>query len=284
MDFSARGRGCLTAACEGLVFEHFQWLGGPRRLSVRAERDSVEHWGVPGLMVGYTSDRGWQHLLQAVGGSVQMSSHASYSGSAVLQEHGRWRPDWTPDRVCLWWYLDFEEHPQLVALSQRVTHALDISPLVDVIPKNWLHLSLREVGFVDEFAPEAVRERVAHARRALAACEPLTLKVGSVGTLPGAVVLWAELHPSVEELRSHLTGHSLAASGFGGRDQRPHISVAYVRRECESQAVMRLVPPTVPVMVQVSRVILAAVTRREGHYEWTVQGEIALGSSATVTA
>ncbi|MCW2806083.1 MAG: hypothetical protein JWQ93_38 [Marmoricola sp.] len=199
-----------------------------------------------------------------------------------LLEHWRWRPDWTPDRIGLWWYLTFTDLPQVAATSREVTAALAGSPEVDVSPPSWLHLTLREVGFEDEVSPEAVEDCVIRTRRALAARLPFVLRVDAVGMLPGAVVLWVEPQDAVQDLRDQVAGREIAPAdreGLLGPFARPHISVAYVRRDGDPGPVQDLLPSPTPVQVPVSQVTLAAVTRRDQHYRWTVHTQVPIGAS-----
>jgi 2'-5' RNA ligase len=211
-----------------------------------------------------------------------MGPSAALGRPTRLVEHVRWRPDWAPDRVDLWWYLTLREHPQVAASSRSATRALQTSPHVDANPVAWLHLTLREIGFADEVTPEAVRECVARTRRALAAWKPLTLRVGTVGALPSAVVLWAEPRDAVEDLRAALTGRTEPITdrdGLLGPDaQWPHVSIAYVRHDCDPEQVLSHLPAVAPVQISISEVTLAAVTRHDTHYEWTVQAHVPLGA------
>jgi 2'-5' RNA ligase len=199
----------------------------------------------------------------------------------VLTEHWRWRPDWTPDRPCLWWYLTFEDQPAVARLGRQVTSGLAGSPYVDVNPPGLLHLTLREVGFTDEVPVSAVDATVEDTRRSLTGMAPFEVDVGHVGTLPGAITLWAEPTAAVERLRDGVVGQQVAQLPTAVPDPealRPHVSVAYVRRDCLPQQVLGLVPPTSTVTVSVSRVTLAEVTRRRHHYEWTVRARVPLGA------
>jgi 2'-5' RNA ligase len=199
-----------------------------------------------------------------------------------LHEHWRWRPDWPPERECLWWYLTFEDAPELARLAHEVTSALTASAYLDVIPPDWLHLTLREVGYADSLSDDDVATFVATASRRLALFESLALEVGPVGMLDGAVALCVRPAHAVQRLRDQLPGHStqpLAEDMPYPVAAPPHVSLAYVARDCRS-ADLRLAPgsATSRVGVRVSHVVLASVTRRDRHYQWTVRARLPFGA------
>lgn len=192
-----------------------------------------------------------------------------------LVEHWRWRPEWTPGRVCVWWYLTFEDHPVVAALAGAVGEQISGSVNVDLVPSEWLHLSLGEVGFADELPSGELGGVIDQARAALWSVGSFILRVGPVATLPGAVVLQAHSGTGVEQLRRHLPRRSpgsvpSAVPWPGPEEVEPHLSVAYINTHCEREDVMgHLTSEALPVSLRVEAVVLAAVTRRARHYEWT---------------
>lgn len=208
-------------------------------------------------------------------------THDPHAGTRALRNHWTWRPDWGPDRPCLWWYLTFGDQTEVVGLSKRLGAAVSGCSKVDVVPPRWLHLTLREVGYVDEVSPEEVDEVVRAARTRLADVSAFELDLGPAASLPGAVVVEALPAALVDQLRSCLPGR-------GPRPQNdehgpspvvlmPHVSIAYVNSDCPEPLVMDRVPEDVtPVRAQVDRVVLAVVTRHERRYQWTVRHDVAL--------
>lgn len=209
-----------------------------------------------------------------------MSRSAARTGPDRLVEHWRWRPDWTPERVCLWWYLTFEDHPALALLSAEAATSLQGCPDVDVIASPWLHLTLREVGFTDEVSAAELADVVARTEAQLADCPSFDVEIGPVRTLPGAVVLQVEPRSSVEDLRRHACGRPVSHAEASGVPEPeampPHVSIAYVRRDCRHLEVVRGLPRVAPVTVTLTQVTLAAVTRRDRSYQWTDVAQVSL--------
>jgi LigT like Phosphoesterase len=68
----------------------------------------------------------------------------------------RRRPGWRPGRLTYTWHLTFEHAPalhRLVAAYQgRLAGARGLNP----VPPRWLHLTVQEVGYVDEIPDDRV--------------------------------------------------------------------------------------------------------------------------------
>jgi 2'-5' RNA ligase len=215
-----------------------------------------------------------------------MVEDAHPSDTSRLGEHWRWRPEWRRDRACLWWYLTFEDAAAVRSLARRAQDLLGRAPQLDLIPFPWLHLTLLEVGFADE-VPAATVDRVADTtRRALEDFPGFDLDLGPVRSLPGAVVLEAQ-GDALHALHERLTDALLAARGADAvgalRAFVPHVSVAYVNRDCDPHEVMGpfdgadLSSPSPSATV--TGVRLAAVTRERRHYQWTTRAVVPLGRS-----
>ena len=200
-------------------------------------------------------------------------------------EHWRWRPDWRHDRACLWWYLTFEDAPAVRGLAQRVQGLLGRAPQLDLIPFPWLHLTLLEVGFADE-VPAATVDRVVEASRAeLDDFASFDVDLGPVRPMPGAVVLQAQ-GEALAPLHERLTDAVLTAQGADAagapRAFVPHVSVAYVNRDCDPGDVLGPLDgvdlPSPSPAATVGRVRLAAVTRERRHYQWTTRAVVPLAN------
>lgn len=188
-----------------------------------------------------------------------------------LLAHRSWRTDWTLERTCLYWYLTFENEPGLLALFDELVPALRTVDTVDVVPADWLHLTVLEVGYADEVVRTDVEQMVA-AAETIRDLMPLRLDVGPVSTMTDSVVLHVD--PSTGLLAVHTT----LAEGIGTlrrtnpEDEQfcPHVSIGYLNGDCRRDEVMAVFAGLAPrtVSVTVPRLTLAAVTRLETHYQW----------------
>jgi 2'-5' RNA ligase len=211
-----------------------------------------------------------------------MPAHQAWPRTRSLRNHWTWRPDWHTDRPCLWWYLTFEDQPGLAAALRDVRAALHRMPEIDVIPPQWLHLTLSEAGFPDEVTEDRVRVVVSAVAGALRDQPPLTVTLGPLTTLPEAAVLAAHPLQALRQLRRTVR-EATAAAGLspaapGEEDFWPHVSVGYLNRRTDPSALMAAVSASVPTRTEVTvdRVSLAAVTRRDQHYQWTLHTALPL--------
>ena len=205
-----------------------------------------------------------------------MTTTTKVSGVNFLRDHWQWRPDWAVDRAYLLWYLTFVE-AELEARIHTVQQALTDVPALDLVPPSWLHVTLDDVGFVDELLPAVVDDVIAAARVGLRDVELPSLRLGPIATTASAVVLLAEPADELSRLRDRLRAATIAVLGTRAlaelQNFRPHVSLAYASRAVARESLEARLSATQadPIVVPTAQVTLAAVTRRDHHYQWTVR-------------
>ena len=199
-----------------------------------------------------------------------------------LVDHWRWRPDWQAERPCLMWYLTFEDQPDLADLALRSHERLRPLATVDLIPVPWLHLTLDEVGFVDTVGPEDVHRVVESVRAVIADWRSGPIHLGPVTTMEDAVVLEATSAADLDELCGRLRTATSAVLDRGvGYEPMPfwgHVSLAYINQVCDAASVLAPLAALAEetLTVGVPHLTLAAVTRRDRHYQWSVRASLPL--------
>jgi 2'-5' RNA ligase len=201
-----------------------------------------------------------------------------------LDDHWQvWRPEWTPERPCLYWYLTFSPDQLVPAIGADLLRAVGRSGWLDAVPAEWCHVTVAEVGFTDELGAgdaEAVTSAVAGAARGE---DPVRLEVGPVQALRSAVALSVgprdrlrEVAALVREATSGVLGHPDAARL---PPYRPHLSLGYVNRTVTRSTAEELVAalPVVDVRLDLAALTLAAVTRRDHGYRWEVRSQVPWG-------
>jgi hypothetical protein len=211
-----------------------------------------------------------------------------YESHHELSSHWHWRPEWSVDRPCLLWYLTFENQPSLWRMVERLQERLRDTEALDPVPPPWLHLTMEDVAFADEIAPNQIEELVDSAASAIDgwAAPPLTL--GPVAPLGTALVLEAGPESPLRELRDRLRAGTSVALGpgkvRGPQHFRPHVSFAYINAPSDRGRLLEPVGDLVSerVVVAVPRLTLAAVTRRNRHYQWIARATLDLAVNAPV--
>ncbi|MDZ5662269.1 2'-5' RNA ligase family protein [Nocardioides sp. S-58] len=199
----------------------------------------------------------------------------------MLDHHWGWRPEWTEDRPCLYWYLSFDPAQVARAVPSALLDSISDTSWLEPIPLRWMHLTLCEVAFVDEVTDGQVDEAVRSITRRLPALDLTALTVGPPGGMGSAVVLGARPRQQLARLQQRLCAHTQDALGLTTDhtvedDFQPHVSLGYVNRSVAAAEVQELTSrhSDFEAELPVSCLILAEVTRNRTHYEWTVRAAV----------
>jgi 2'-5' RNA ligase len=205
-----------------------------------------------------------------------------------LENHWSWRPEWGVNRPCLMWYLSFENQPRLWHHAELIGERLAGVGTVDPVPTAWLHLTVHDVGFVDETPPDRVDDLVQLARSATDGWRAPTLHLGPVSAMNSALVLRAGPVDRLSDLRDRLRGCTAVAMGperaGGPRAFSPHVSVGYASFRTEVAGVLAPIADVAgeQLVVSVPRLTLASVTRRNRHYQWVARATLDLETVSLV--
>lgn len=212
-----------------------------------------------------------------------MSSGFDWPDVGELHDHwAEWRPEWTASRERLLWYLTFGDRPEVVDVAREASRSLPGCG-VDVVPPDWLHLTLEDLGFADEVLPGSARAAGQAVQEVLADEPPVRITLGPVSVLPGAVVLVARPVDHLRRLRALVRGAG-ASTGLqpveAHEELWPHVSLGYVNGRTDHQRVLREVDSLPPVSLEVTcdRLVQVQVIRANAHYRWRIIGEVRLGN------
>jgi 2'-5' RNA ligase len=206
----------------------------------------------------------------------------------TLAGHWSWRPDWTAEHRVWWWYATFEHEVAVHRLAEEAQGVLAPGAPVDLVPTRWLHLTLAEVGPATSLPRPLAYEAARNAAERVADLAPLDVQVGPMDTMFGAVVLQVQ-GSGLGDVHDRLVA-SLPAELPCRPAQRPfdpHVSIAYVARDCRRSDVLRSDDRTGALMsttirTRLDHLTLAEVVRDRGHYRWTPRCRIPLrGDAAT---
>lgn len=214
-----------------------------------------------------------------------MSPTAEWPEVERFRDHWTWRPEWTASRPRVLWYLTFVGAAELHDLSASYAEPLRKAG-TDVIPPQWLHLTVTDVGFADQLQEDAlpaVRDAV---RRGLSDEPPLELTLGPIRPLHGAVVLAAQPADRLRRLRQ-LVRQSTTAAGIPAPDDIdgpywPHVSLCYVNSDTDQDALWEVVRSAQGRTLEVGcgELVEVLVARRKGHYQWDALETVRLETPA----
>jgi 2'-5' RNA ligase len=208
--------------------------------------------------------------------------------AAELHDHWLWRPEWTPDRTCLYWYLTFDPDEIARAVGDAALESAHRTSWLDAVPPQWCHVTVADVGFTDELEQSDVEDVTAAVAEAVSGEEGLRLTLGPVQTYRSALVLAAGPLEGLRAVKDKVRRATSATLGPRHTDFHrqlfwPHLSLGYVNRAVDARTaadLARSVPP-VAARVDVHAVTLAAVSRRDHRYQWQVQAQVDLLGGAS---
>jgi 2'-5' RNA ligase len=148
-----------------------------------------------------------------------------------MEDHWRLAPGSDPGRARLMWFMTVGNYPQVAELARLGQQRLAGLDGLDLVPRQWLHLTTLIAGYADEITPDQIRVMVDQARRLLARTPPVTITLGRVLYHPRAIMLGVGPPGALDPV---LRAAQEAARTATGRDGElhsepwtPHITLAY---------------------------------------------------------
>ncbi|MEE1820829.1 2'-5' RNA ligase family protein [Streptomyces sp. BE20] len=201
---------------------------------------------------------------------------------ATMADHWWWRPGWRPGRRFYTWHITFAASTDVHRLAADYRQALADVPGLDLVPDQWLHLTMQGLGFTDEVSETDARAIADAAIRRLAKLPAFDLVLGPAITTPEALLLTARpaepVHAVRLALRSAITDvwptAPEPADGF-----RPHVSVAYSNTAGPARPASDALAGVTshPVTARITAAELIVLGRDRHMYEWDTYAHASLG-------
>lgn len=192
----------------------------------------------------------------------------------------RWQPGWEPGRRGLAWLIPLAD--QLRQLANGYQYALVDLPGFDLVPLEWMHILVQDVGFEDEIGSDKTEALTAAAREHLAGAAPLALTFDQGVVLPESLALPAKPQSAIDDLRTRLRRAS--AEVVGELPPEPdevdrHPALAYSSAEGTGVFAAATLGAAVvePTTAKVDSVPLVRLSRDHSCTEWEVLAEVPLG-------
>jgi 2'-5' RNA ligase len=210
-----------------------------------------------------------------------------------MRRHWWWRPGWRPGRRLYAWHLTFGD--QTISRGQadlrRVVGdyqaRLAKLPGLDLVPAEWLHLTMQPVGFVDEVGADDAERIVVAVRRRCAALAPMTLRLGPA--VLQAEGVWLRVAPPAAVRRVRAAVRAGIAEVWGtprvpeaACDFTPHVSLAYSDTDGPSEPYAAALAGVRPRSTAVELAAIQAIALgRDTHlYRWEALATVPLGMRA----
>lgn len=202
-----------------------------------------------------------------------------------VRNHARWRPGWYAGRTGYAWLLPLANQPGLRKLVNDYQYALRDLPGFDLVPLEWMHILVQEIGFTDEVDESQLEPLLAAARTRLASVLPLTLAFHHAVVLPESLSLPAEPQSTVLELRGAVREVTAEVIGELKLPAEPedidkHVSLAHSTTDGPAIFAIATLGSTAvePSVAKVPALSLVKLNRDHSCSEWETIAEVSLGA------
>ncbi|TDC37657.1 2'-5' RNA ligase family protein [Micromonospora sp. 15K316] len=202
-----------------------------------------------------------------------------------IRNHWYWRPGWGIGSRFYTWHITFDGQPEIEHLTDQYRALLSQQPSLDVIPNQWLHLTMQGIGFVQDVAPEDIDAIVAAARTRSAQLAPFKLTIGAPHVDPESIQIAVD---PVEPVRQLRTAIRAAIADVWGSDRvpepaepyNPHLSLAYTNTEGPAAPLVEALAsaPDLNASAEINSCQLIILNRDSGMYVWEPYATVKLES------
>ncbi|TDD58020.1 2'-5' RNA ligase family protein [Kribbella antibiotica] len=211
----------------------------------------------------------------------------TYKHATDLRDHWWWRPGWQVGTRFYTWHITFDGQHELHRLVDTYQAELARHPGLDLIPHQWLHLTMQGVGHAADITTDQIDSLLSAAQARLAALNPVTVEFHRPVIRPEAIVLPALPPAEVDRIRTAVRA-SIAdvlgpdavpdqADGF-----QPHVTLAYSSSAQSADTIESAIESisSEPVEVSIPTASLIELHRDNRMYEWHTIAEVPIDSQA----
>jgi 2'-5' RNA ligase len=167
-----------------------------------------------------------------------------------IEDHWAAEPGADPDRAQLMWFMCLGRDPvvgDIVKLGQERLAGLDE---LDLVPSEWLHMTILIAGYADEIPASQVSAMTMHARKLLAPMQPIRIDLSRVLYHARAIMLSASPQEALAPVLTACQEATRSATGRAGRLHRqpwvPHITMAYGNSSSPAAPAIRALGKNLP--------------------------------------
>ncbi|MEU7905913.1 2'-5' RNA ligase family protein [Actinoplanes sp. NPDC049118] len=204
-----------------------------------------------------------------------------------VKDHWYWRPGWHVGARFYTWHITFSGQSEVIRLAKGYRDVLDQQSILDVVPDEWLHLTMQGIGFVNEVSTEDVDSIVAQARQRCANLAPMKLRIGRPHVDPESIQIAIEPAGPVRALRQEIRSSIGEVWGFDripepAEPYNPHMSLAYINAKGPAAPLVKALEEVsaLSAEVRISSCQLIVLNRDNGMYVWEPYATVALGESS----
>lgn len=200
----------------------------------------------------------------------------------LMEDHWVLEPGADPGGPQLMWFMCLGREPGAARLAALGQARLDGLPGLDLVPPEWLHMTTLIAGYADEIPAGQIQAMTAHARRLLAATQPVTITLSRVLYHPRAIMLAASPAQALLPVLAACREATRTGTGRDGRLHRdpwvPHMTLAYGNSARPAAPAIEALGRELPAdMVTVRSVSLISQAPAQ-KWTWELLAEVPLGT------
>jgi hypothetical protein len=187
--------------------------------------------------------------------------------------HWWWRPGWRVGRRFYTVHATFAGVPAVQALAAKARDRLSGLPGLDLIPGQWLHLTMQGVGFADEVGNADLSAIITAAKSRLAVVPPATVAIGPPVIAGEGVTCWASPPRALDPVRDAVRAGIAEVWGLErvpeAAEWSAHVSVAYASADGPGEPIEAALGGLADVAeTTIGAVDLIRLSRDNRLYEW----------------
>ncbi|TDC73540.1 2'-5' RNA ligase family protein [Micromonospora sp. KC606] len=209
-----------------------------------------------------------------------------------MRDHWWWRPGWRAGRHFYACHISMVRHAPVVRVVEAYQASLHGISTLDLIPPDWLHLTMQGIGFVDEVTENEASKIAERLRDRLAAVTPLVVACHRPIVRPEAVYLPADPPEPLRALRAVVHEDIVGVLGEdrseplpqNPADYHPHVSIAYSNASQDAAPIAEALSKVhvEPVTIVLEYLDLLRFHRDHRMYEWTEAIPLRIGEGQRV--
>ena len=199
-----------------------------------------------------------------------------------VRSHWWWRPGWGVGTRFYAWHVTLDGQDGLHRVVDGYQRELASIGEIDLIPREWLHLTMQGVGFVDDVDEQALAEIAEAVRIRLGEMEPVVVRLGPVVIRPEAIAMVPMPFEPVQAIRRAIREAMAVvlddvpekAEGY-----QPHVSIGYVNADGDAAPIREALDraDVEDAEVTIGRVSFIEMHRDRRMYEWRTIRLLELG-------
>jgi hypothetical protein len=196
-----------------------------------------------------------------------------------------------PGRRVDTFHVTFDGLPPVTALAAAARSRLAGLLGLDLVPDEWLHLTMQDVGFSDEVTGTDREAIIAAATTSLAALPPVTVTTGPPVLAREGILCWVAPAGALDPVRdavraaiSEVRGSNRVPDSAEWARWSPHVSLAYANADGPAEPFRAALDGCTDVAtVTVRAVDLIRLGRDRQMYEWEPIARLPLGGTAAAS-